>query len=71
MARGGGVVKGLQIGVGTEHWGQADPAVGTVVLVVGNDAEVFFREGSRTFRISEVLFGVRRGERPRGEQSQC
>ena len=52
MARGRGVVEGLQIGGGTEHWGQADPAVRTVVLVVGDDAEVFFREGSRTFRIS-------------------
>ena len=71
MARGRGVVEGLQIGGGTEHWGQADPAVRTVVLVVGDDAEVFFREGPRTFRISEVLVGVRRGERPRGEQSQC
>ena len=52
MARGGGVVEGLQIGGGTEDWGQADSTVRTVVLVVGNDAEVFFREGSRTFRIS-------------------
>ena len=68
MARGGGVVEGLQIGGGTEDWGQADPAVGTVVLVVGDDAEVFFREGSCTFRISKVLVGVRRGERPGGEQ---
>ena len=68
MARGRGVVEGLQIGGGTEDWGQADPTVRTVVLVVGNDAEVFFREGSRTFRISKVLVGVRRGERPGGEQ---
>ena len=68
MARGRGVVEGLQIGGGTEDWGQADPAVGTVVLVVGNDAEVFFREGSRTFCISEVLVGVRGGEWPGGEQ---
>ena len=52
MARGRGVVEGLQIGGGTEDRGQADPTVRTVVLFVGNDAEVFFREGSRTFRIS-------------------
>ena len=52
MARGGGVVEGLQIGGGTEDWGQADSTVRTVWLVVGNNAEVFFRKGSRTFRIS-------------------
>ena len=68
MARGRGVVEGLQIGGGTEDRGQADPTVRTVVLFVGNNAEVFFRKGSRAFCISEVLVGVQRGERPGGEQ---